>query len=176
MLKLAPAAPLVALATLASPAAAQDYPMHVAAPGGEAVIPAAPYQRAWDEFHFAPARRAGDWLYISGVVAGPRPGEGHDVEAYKAQVRRAFRTIEGLLEAEGLTFADVTMINSFHVWEGPNFTGTKAQQFEAFSAVKDEFMPPPHPAWTAVGSTGLIAETGVTEIQMIAYAPQVSRR
>jgi enamine deaminase RidA (YjgF/YER057c/UK114 family) len=38
--------------------------------------------------------------------------------------------------------------------------------------VKDEFMPAPHPAWTAVGTTGLLAEDGVVEIQMIAYAPR----
>jgi hypothetical protein len=38
--------------------------------------------------------------------------------------------------------------------------------------VKDEFMPAPHPAWTAVGTTGLLLETGVVEIQMIAHLPK----
>jgi len=30
----------------------------------------------------------------------------------------------------------------------------------------------PHPAWTAVGTSGLLAPNGVVEIQMIAYVPQ----
>lgn len=44
-------------------------------------------------------------------------------------------------------------------------------QLEAFLEVKREFMSPPHPAWTAVGTSSLIREGGVVEIQMIAYAP-----
>ncbi|MBW8815729.1 MAG: RidA family protein [Caulobacterales bacterium] len=136
------------------------------------VIPTDRAQAAYDQIHYAPARRAGDYLYISGVIAGPRAGEGRDAAAFKDQARRAFRTIEATLKAEGLTFADVTMINSFHVWNGPGFTGSREEQFATFSAAKDEFMPAPHPAWTAVGTTGLLAPDGVVEIQMIAYAPK----
>jgi len=75
------------------------------------------------------------------------------------------------LEPERVGFADVVMINTFHVWDGPGFAGTREEQFAAFSAVKDEFMTAPHPAWTAVGTTGLLAPNGVVEIQMIAYVP-----
>lgn len=157
---------------LALPAAAQDYPKKIPAPGGHALIPTAPMQHAYDGYRFAPARRAGDFLYISGVIAGPQGKEGRDAEAFKAQVRRAFGWLKQTLEAEGLTFADVAMINTFHVWSGPGFTGTRDEQFAAFGAVKDEFMPAPHPAWTAVGTTGLLADNGVVEIQMIAYAPR----
>ncbi|MCR5872866.1 RidA family protein [Phenylobacterium sp. J426] len=153
-------------------AAAQDYPKKIPAPGGHVIIPAAGAQRAYDDYKYAPARRAGDFLYISGVVVGPAPDQGRDVEGFKAGVRRAFNHIKLSLAAEGLTFADVVMINSFHVWQGPGFAGTRDEQFAAVSAVKDEFMSAPHPAWTAVGTTGLLMEGGVVEIQMIAYAPQ----
>lgn len=168
---------LAVTAALALPAvaAAQDYPKKIPAPGGHVIIPAAGAQRAYDDYHYAPARRAGDYLYISGVVAGPAPNERRDVEGLKAQVRRAFGHIKLSLEAEGLTFADVAMINTFHVWTGPGFTGTRDEQFAALSAVKDEFMSAPHPAWTAVGTTGLLMDNGVVEIQMIAYAPQAKR-
>jgi enamine deaminase RidA (YjgF/YER057c/UK114 family) len=173
MLKLS-AAPLLALlfASAASAQGAETYPKILPATGGEVVIPSERAQGGYDRIHYAPARRAGDYLYISGVIAGPRPGEGRDVAAFKDQVRRAFQAIEATLKAEGLTFADVVMINSFHVWNGPGFTGDREAQFATFSAAKDEFMPPPHPAWTAVGTTGLLAPDGVVEIQMIAYAPQ----
>lgn len=168
---------LLACLLLATPAVAQEaFPRHTPATGGHVVIPNAASASDYDQYHFAPARRAGDWLYISGVIAGRRPGEGNDVAAFKLQVRRAFQRIDAILKSEGLTFADVTMVNTFHVWEGPNFAGGKAEQFQAFSAVKDEFMPPPHPAWTAVGTTGLLTEGGVVEIQMIAYAPDRGAR
>lgn len=170
MLKLV--APAVLALSVALPAAAQEYPKKIPAPGGHALIPVAPMQRAYDGYKFAPARRVGDFLYISGVIAGPMKGEGRDAEAFKAQVRRSFGWLKETLEADGLTFADVAMINTFHVWKGPGFTGTRDEQFAAFSAVKDEFMPAPHPAWTAVGTTGLLSDDGVVEIQMIAYAPQ----
>ena len=64
------------------------------------------------------------------------------------------------------------MINTFHVWSGPNFAGTRDEQFKAFGEVKDEFMPGPHPAWTAVGTTGLLSDGGIVEVQMIAMVPK----
>lgn len=167
---------IVAALALASAAHAQvpaaGYPKLIPAPGGEVVIPSAGAQRAYDEVKYAPARRAGDYLYISGVIAGPRGSAERDGPAFTDQTRRAFRAIETILKAEGLTFADVVMINTFHVWDGPGFKGTRDEQFAAFAKAKDEFMAAPHPAWTAVGTTGLLADDGVVEIQMIAYAPR----
>ena len=160
---------------LAGSAAAQTPPSGppelIPAPGGEVVIPAPGFRRAYDDYHYAPARRAGEVLYVSGAVVFRRPGEGNDVEAFRAQVRRGFRQLETTLKAAGATFADVAMVNTFHVWEGADFAGTKAEQFEAFKAVKAEFMPPPHPAWTAVGTTGLLGEGGIVEVQLIAHMP-----
>jgi enamine deaminase RidA (YjgF/YER057c/UK114 family) len=167
------AAAVVALASAAHAQPAPDkYPKLIPAPGGEVVIQSAGAQRAYDEVKYAPARRAGDYLYISGVIAGPGRDEGRDGAALKVQVRRALASIGNILKAEGLTFADVVMINSFHVWNGPGFTGTRDEQFAAVAAAKDEVMGPPHPAWTAVGTTGLLSDNGVVEIQMIAYAPR----
>lgn len=157
-----------ASATHAQPAA--GYPKIIPAPGGEVVIHSEGAQRNYDAYKFAPARRAGDFLYISGVIAGPYGAEARDSAAFTEQVKRAFRSIEQMLKAEGLTFADVVMINTFHVWNGPGFKGARNEQFAAFSKAKDEFMAAPHPAWTAVGTTGLLADDGVVEIQMIAYA------
>ena len=164
--------PLLLAAALAAPTPSADYPKLIPAPGGEVVVPSAGAQRAYDQIRYAPARRAGDFLYISGVIAGPIGAEGRDAQAFRAQARRAFAALKRTLDAEHLTFADVVMINSFHVWNGPGFKGTRDEQFAAFSAVKDEFMSAPHPAWTAVGTTGLLADDGVVEIQMIAYAPR----
>lgn len=164
----------IAALLLAGPAAAQTaaYPKRVPAPGGEVVIPSAGMERAYDQYHYAPARRAGDWLYVSGVVIGRASGEGNDAAAFKLQVRRGFETLRRILTASGARFEDVVMVNSFHVWDGPDFRGTRMEQYEAYDAVKSEFMPAPHAAATAVGTTGLLAPGGIVEVQVIAYVPQ----
>ena len=175
---LKPALIALAAAALAAPALAQpgkpadDFPKITPSAGGHVIIQSQGAQRNYDEYKFAPARRAGDFLYISGVIAGPYGGQARDSAAFTAQTRQAFRTLQSILEADGLTFADVVMINTFHVWDGPGFKGTRDEQFDAFAEAKDEFMSVPHPAWTAVGTTGLLADDGVVEIQMIAYAPK----
>ncbi len=143
----------------------------IPAAGGEVILASDNDRRLYDNFHFAAARRSGEFLYISGVIAGPMRGESNDVAAFKDQLRRAFRDLEALLKGAGAGFADVTMINTFHVWETPSFAGSKRDQVAAFVAVKDEFMPPPHSAWTAVGTSGLVLDSGIVEIQMIARVP-----
>ncbi len=143
----------------------------IPAPGGEVILAAESDRKNYDSLRFAAARRAGDALYVSGVIVGRMKDEGNDVAAFKDQVRRAFRRIETTLQAAGAGFADVTMINSFHLFNSPNFAGTRDEQFAAFGAVKDEFMAAPHPAWTAVGTTGLLTDGGIVEVQMIAHVP-----
>lgn len=171
---LKPALLALALAAAAAPALAQPaaYPRIIPSSGGEVIVHSAGAQRNYDEYKFAPARRAGDFVYISGVIAGPYGGAARDSAAFTEQTRRAFRSIEQMLKAAGAGFPDVVMINTFRVWDGPGFKGTRDEQFAAFAKAKDEFMSAPHPAWTAVGTTGLLADDGVVEIQMIAYAPR----
>ena len=82
--------------------------IHIPSSGGEVLI-ASPAEKAsaYDQYHYSPARRVGDTLYISGVVVGRRDGEGKDIAAFKAQVRRAFQRIQATLNAAGANFDDV---------------------------------------------------------------------
>jgi len=146
-----------------------DFPKRIASLGGEVIVASERGETLYNSFKFASARRAGDTVYVSGVIAGPARSEGRDVPAFKIQLRRAFDEIGATLAAAGAGFANVAMINTFHVWTSDNFQGDRNAQLGAFIEVKDEFMPPPHPAWTAVGTTGLALDTGVVEIQMIAH-------
>jgi len=175
-LRLALAAALLACAlpaaALAQTAPAPTYPLTIPTPGGEVIIPSAGYQKAYDDYGYAPARRAGDYVYVSGVVAGAIRDEGTDAAAFEAQVRRAFTQLDRILKASGTSFDDVVMINSFHVWEGPNMPLTREEHFAIVERVKREFMKGPHPAWTAVGTTSLLGPKGVVEIQMVAWAPK----
>lgn len=146
-------------------------PTHIPANGGEVILGDKYDGLAYDREGFAPVRRSGDLLFISGIIVARRAGEGTNVESFKNEVRRTFRRIEHELTAAGASFNDVVMINSYHVWNGPDFAGSKEEQFEAFEQVKEEFMHGPHPAWTAVGSTGLLGNGGIVEVQMIAHVP-----
>jgi enamine deaminase RidA (YjgF/YER057c/UK114 family) len=165
-----------AFAQTAAPTQAPAAPVRIPSPGGEVLITTPGEQRAYDSYKFAPARRVGDTLYISGVIAGVQPGGPADAEAFKVSLRRAFQNLQRLLRAAGADFQDVAMINTFHVWDHPQVPGGRDGHFAAFSAVKDEFMRAPHPAWTAVGTTGLLSDGGLVEIQMIARVPGPAAR
>ena len=159
----------LALATAAG-AANVKYPVKLPAPGGEVVLPDEGAKKAHDDWRYAAARRVGDMIYISGVIVNRNTGEGNDVAAFKLQARRALERLRVILEAAGTDFQHVAMINSFHVWQGPNFAGTRDEQFAAFEEIIGEFVKAPYPAWTAVGTTGLLSDGGIIEVQLIAKA------
>jgi enamine deaminase RidA (YjgF/YER057c/UK114 family) len=147
-------------------------PIRISTSGGEIVLNTPAEHTAYDDWDYAPARRAGEYVYVSGVVV-MRQSEGpRTPDTFKDATRQAFVTLRERLQALGADFADVVMINSFHDWTAPEFNGDRMAQFAAFREVKAEFMPAPHPAWTAVGTSGLIRDLGIVEIQMIAYAPK----
>jgi enamine deaminase RidA (YjgF/YER057c/UK114 family) len=161
------AASIVAAAAFAAEPAA-TYPLKLPAPGGEVILPDARAKENHDEWRYASVRRVGDMLYVSGVIVYRAPGEGNDVAAFKLQTRRALERLRGNLDAAGSDFQHVVMINSFHVWQGPDFAGSRDEQFQAFEDVIGEFMKAPYPAWTAVGTTGLLGRGGIVEVQLIA--------
>lgn len=169
-MRLALASLLIAAAAL--PASAQDYPKRLPAAGGEVIIPSAAWRESYETYNYAPARRAGDTLYVSGVPIGPVAEEGVDEAAFEAQVRRGFRTLDQVLKASGATFDDVVMINSFHVWDGPDVGVDRLTQIAIINKVKAEYIKGPHPAWSAVGTSGLLAPRAVVEIQLIVHAPE----
>jgi enamine deaminase RidA (YjgF/YER057c/UK114 family) len=156
------------LMTTGTVGAAENWPLKLPAPGGEVVLPDEDAKQSHDEMRYAAVRRVGDMVYLSGVIVNRREGEGNDVAAFKLQTRRALERLRRNLEAAGSDFQHVVMINSFHVWKGPNFTGTRDEQFGAFESVIGEFMKGPYPAWTAVGTTGLLSDGGIVEVQLIA--------
>jgi enamine deaminase RidA (YjgF/YER057c/UK114 family) len=144
------------------------YPLRIPAPGGEVILPDEASKQNHDHWRFAAVRRNGDTLYVSGVIVYRGKDEGTDVSAFKLQTRRALERLRKNLEAADSDFQHVVMINSFHVWQGPDFAGTKDEQFRAFEDVIGEFMKAPYPAWTAVGTTGLLGNGGIVEVQLIA--------
>jgi len=161
---------LVAAGTVHA-AESEKWPLVIPAPHGSVILPNENAKRAHDEFRYAAIRRVDNMLYISGVIVGRREGEGKDAAAFKLQADRGFQRLKGLLESAGASFNDVVMINSFHVWQGPDFEGTKTEQFALFEEVAGDYLKPPYPAWTAVGTTGLLGNGGIVEVQLIARVP-----
>lgn len=163
---------MTAIALLSSAVHAADtFPMKIPAPSGEVVLPDSRAKQAHDNYRYAAVRRVDNMLYLSGQVIVRRDGEGRDVPAFKAQVRRGLERLKQTLASAGASFQDVVMINSFHVWQGPDFAGSRDEQFDAFEAVIGEFIHAPYPAWTAVGTTGLLGSGGIVEVQLIARLP-----
>jgi enamine deaminase RidA (YjgF/YER057c/UK114 family) len=139
---------------------------------GEVAITSATQQTTDRSWHYTPARRAGDYVYASGVVVGRNAGEPNTPEMLKKQARLAFPRIRGLLNASGADFKDVVMTNSFHDWSAPEFGGDSMAQLEAIRSVKEEFMGEPDPARTAARTSGMIRPERIVGIQMIACVPQ----
>lgn len=170
-----PRSTLIALAilTVAGLARAQeDY--NVAGENSEAIIATEQQRDQWYNgiFNFAPAHRAGDFIFVSGVVAGAWEGEPLDRDGYKASIRRALDVAQQILGAAGASLDDVVKLNSFHIFDDPLITIDKIDQVAAIAEVRKEFMSEPYPAWTAVGTTELLPDNGLVEIEFVAYSPQ----
>ena len=123
-----------------------------------------PRERKFQEdWGYADAVVAGDTVYLSGVVASPHPGETDLKVAYE----RAFQKIGGVLARSGAGWDDVVDITSYHT--------DLTTQMPAIVAVKNRYVKSPPPAWTAIGVSRLIPNSGITEIKMVAKLPRPAR-
>jgi len=112
----------------------------------------------YDRLHFAPAVKDRDRLYCAGVI-----GVGADGVApadTEAQFTQAFELLGNVLTTAGVAFADVVDVTTFHV-------GLQAH-LRTFAKVKDRYLKPPYPAWTAIGVSELAVPGGLVEIKVVA--------
>lgn len=137
---------------------------------GKVVIPAE-LQRDVDQFHYAPARRAGDFVYLSGIVAVNGEPEPMDAEAFRRELRRVFTLIGRLLGACEARMEDVVELQMFHVFGSDRLALDKAGQLAAIAAVRDEFFAAPYPAAVELAVAELNPEGGLVEIKATAFAP-----
>ncbi len=116
---------------------------------------------SYERFHFAPAVRAGDTVYCSGVIGAvgatvpDDPGE---------EFTNAFQALRDLLTAAGGTLGHVVELTTFHV--------DMSTHLRAFIAAKDAAFPQPYPAWTAIGCTELALPGARAEIKATAVIPR----
>ena len=115
------------------------------------------FQQEWG---YASAVVSGDMVTLSGVVAGVREGE----TDLRAGYTRAFERIGGILRDAGVSWDDVVDITSFHT--------DLTTQMPAIVAVKNQYIKPPYPTWTAIQVSRLIPDNGITEIKIVARKPR----
>ena len=139
-----------AITIAAPPAAAKRDPANVVMPED------ADTRALHEEYGFAQAVIHGDTVYVSGVVAGLRPGETDQSVAFD----RAFRAIADILKRAGSSWDDVVDMTTYH-------TDLPAQM-DAFRAVKARYVHAPYPAWTAIDVDRLAPEGGIVEIKVVA--------
>lgn len=108
------------------------------------------------DWGFSDAIVTGDTIYLSGIVAGVREGE----TDLRLVYTRAFERIGDILKRAGATWDDVVEITSFHT--------DLTIQMPAIVAVKQNYVKPPFPAWTAIQVSRLIPTNGITEIKIVA--------
>ena len=122
------------------------------------------YQREGSRAPFSPAVRAGDNVYVSGMI-GARP-DGTFPDGIEAQARQAMDNIKMALGMAGLGFGDVVkctvMLENIDDW--PAFNRIYVTYFE----------PGRLPARSAFGVDGL-ALGSLVEIECQAYAPEPRR-
>jgi enamine deaminase RidA (YjgF/YER057c/UK114 family) len=147
-------------------------PRIISCPNGEIILQTERDLFAYDSWHFAPARRVGNFIHVSGIIAARVPDHAPSPETFSESLRGAFRELGRQLQAYKSSFKDVVMLTTFHDWSAPEFSGNVQTQAKAFQAVKSEFISEPHPAWTAVGTTGFVREDGIVEMQAVAYSPR----
>jgi enamine deaminase RidA (YjgF/YER057c/UK114 family) len=108
----------------------------------EAIFPAGP-RGLYETNRYSAAVRSGDLLFISGQV-GSR-ADGSPEPDFARQVRIAFDNLAAVLEAAGVSMADVIDVTTYH-------TDPDAQ-FETVRLVRETVIDgPPYPTWSAIGA------------------------
>ena len=125
------------------------------------IMPDHPQQRQIQEqYGYADAVVSNGIVYLSGLPTYLAPGETDMEKAFT----RTFEALGKILVRAGVTWDDVVEIRSVH-------TDPHAQ-IDAMVKVKNRYMKGKLPAWTAVGTSGLLQPGGIAEITLVAHVPK----
>ncbi|MDP6376054.1 MAG: RidA family protein [Pseudomonadales bacterium] len=123
----------------------------------EVVVPES-QQGAYNNFHFAPAVKAGDLLLCSGQIGTGTDGKVPPTA--EEEFRNAWTAIGTVLQEAGLGYENIVEYTTYHV--------DMHDHLGDFMKVRDEFIEEPWPAWTAIGTTGLAVPGARVEIRVVA--------
>ena len=120
----------------------------------EVIIPKG-MENIYDTYHYAPAIRVGDTLYLSGQVG--RDEHLNVVQGTEAQFVQAFENVKHVLDAAGATFDDVVELETW-------FTDSMAD-LKTFLEVKDRYFINRYPTWTGFAVKGFSMPGILVEIK-----------
>ena len=116
-------------------------------------------EAAYHDWYYTPVLKVGEMVIVSGI---PAAGSG----SYEDKVRRMFVALQEQLELAGSSLSDVVELTSFHVQ--PTDAISFQTEFARFAPIHKEFFPAHYPAWSAVGTTALLAPGAVVELRAVA--------
>jgi len=114
---------------------------------------------AYHDWHYTPVVRVGDRVIVSGIPAGRG-------DTYESKIRNMFEALKAHLATAGAQMSDVVELTSFHV--GATDTESFQAEFARFAPIHHEYFPSHYPAWSAVGTTALLAPGAPVELRAVA--------
>ncbi len=112
----------------------------------------------YETWRMAPGVIDGDRLVMTGFSGAALDGSvSPDPET---QMRTAFDQVGLVLAEAGCIWAGLIEMTSYHV--------DIAAQIDLFRRVRNDYVAPPYPAWTALGVAGLASDGAVVEIRAVA--------
>ena len=111
-----------------------------------------------ERFHYSPAVRAGDMLFIAGQVG--RDADMNVVLGKEAQITQAFENVKTVLEEASATFDDIVEMVTYQ---------TDMRDLQLVIDVKERYFKNRYPTWTGVGVTALSTPGLEFEIKCTAY-------
>lgn len=128
-------------------------------PFRDTIVPAS-LADSYDALQYAPATRAGDMLYLSGVVATVADGE----TSFEPAIERSFDEIEMILAEAGADWSDVVDVTSY--------TTNLDAHLNALWGIKAARVGAPYPSWTVIGVDSLYGgDAAIIETKVTAYLP-----
>ena len=124
--------------------------VHLAPPG---------WAGSYHNFAYTPVLRVGDRVIVSGIPAAVGT-------TYEERIDWMYRQLQAHLEVAGASLADVVELSSFHT--EPKTTEQFRREFARYLPIHRKYFPDHFPAWSAVGSTALLAEGAPVELRAVA--------
>lgn len=113
----------------------------------------------YESYKISQAVRAGGFVYVSGQAGFTEDGK--TVEGgFLEQGRQAFTNVRRVLEAAGLSFADVVKVGIF--------VRNMARDLDELILLREEFMQKPYPADTLVEVSSLARPDWLIEVEVVA--------
>ncbi|HYF08391.1 MAG TPA: RidA family protein [Acetobacteraceae bacterium] len=122
------------------------------------VVPAS-MRYAVEQFGYAPAMRAGDFLFVAGQLG--RDDNQQVIADAEAQFKRAWENVGTILRDAGATIQDIVDVVTFHV-------GLR-EHLALYKQVRDRVMQGHAPPWTAIGVSELSRPGLLVEIKVTAW-------